>query len=87
MKYVQFYHNSTGYDIKSNTFAPEFVKPIELCGSDSVFYLDNRKSLSNCVSDAKNRIKQLEKLHKIVGFKIVAANDLLDKGRVLYSSF
>lgn len=47
MIFAQFFHNSTGYDIKTNTFSKEHVRPIEMCGSDGVLILDGRFNVRN----------------------------------------
>lgn len=81
--YCEFKHLSTGYI--NGTIPPQFskdnVKPIPMCGSDSVMVLDARKNVYNMVEDCIKRMEQL----KAVGFTIIAATSFRDKGRVLYS--
>lgn len=54
MIYAQFYYDSTGYVPGSlpPCFSPEYVKPIEACGSDGVAVLDGRLSLRNLHREA-----------------------------------
>ena len=51
MRYVQFYHNSTGWNGK------DFSGPVKLiprCGSDGVLPLDGRLSLATCHALARS---------------------------------
>lgn len=53
MVYVEFYHLSTGWP----SYTEQDIKPIPACGSDSVYILDGRLSLSNMITKAKQVIK------------------------------
>lgn len=90
MKYVQFYHNSTGYIAGSipPRFSDEHIKPIPMCGSDSVYILDGRNSIDNMIFDAERRMEKMRTIHTyIIGYKIIKAQSLLDTGTILYSTF
>ena len=90
MKYVQFYHNSTGYIAGSipPRFSDEHIKPIPMCGSDSVYILDGRNNLDTMISDAEKRVEKMRTIHPyICGYKIIKAQSLLDVGTVLFSTF
>ena len=67
MRFIEFYHLSTGYDIATNSFKDELVEPIPMCGSESVYRLDGRLSLSSCVEVA---IAKAKEKHNCVGFTI-----------------
>jgi hypothetical protein len=87
--YAQFYKNSSGYI--EGTIPPQFsedhVKPIEAIGSDGVFILDGRNSLSTWVYDAKQRLEKMKQLGKnFIGFTIVKAEKFTDNGREIYST-
>lgn len=87
--YCQFFHESTGYVPGSNPpmFDDKFIRPIEMIGSDGVYILDGRHTLSNMISDCHDRMKKLKNLHKgICGFEIHRASKLFDDGRVIYST-
>ena len=68
MKFIEFYHNSTGY--VPGTCPPQFdrdhVRPIPVCGSGSVYVLDGRFSMHRCVDIARD----LTKKRGFVGFTI-----------------
>lgn len=90
MTYVQFYQKSTGYI--SGSIPPRFsdanIKPIEMCGSDSVYILDGRKNLGNMIIDAEKRLEKMRKIHTyIIGYKIIKAQSFLDTGTILFSTF
>lgn len=76
MRYIQFYHLSTGY-IAGTTppqFSPEHVKPIEVCGSDGVLYLDGRFGLRRCRAEGIfTCIKR-----GFVGFRIMQGESVLN---------
>jgi hypothetical protein len=89
MKYVQLYHNSTGYIAGSvpPRFSPDHVKPIELLGSDGILLLDGRYGLDRMIFEADNRAEKMKRIHPdIIGYEIVVANNLLEYGRVIYST-
>ena len=85
MKYIQFFTKSTGYI--SGTIPPQFsdnnIKPIELLGSDGIFYLDGRCSLQSCINVGYNI---LPRKRIAIGFKIIQAQSLSDSGRILFTS-
>jgi hypothetical protein len=90
MTYVQFYQNSTGYIAGSipPRFSDEHIKPIEMCGSDSVYILDGRNNLENMVCDAEKRMEKMRTIHAdICGYKIIRAQRLSDIGTILLSTF
>lgn len=90
MKYVQFYHNSTGYIAGSipPRFSDANIKPIEMCGSDSVYILDGRNNLDTMISDAEKRMEKMRTIHAdICGYKIIKAQSFLDVGTILFSTF
>lgn len=71
MAYVaKFYHNSTGY--VEGSAPPRFdkknVKPIPMCGSDSLFVPDGRWSRDHVEREA---IEHAKKLNKNLGLGIV----------------
>jgi len=53
----------------------------EACGSDGVFILDGRNSLSTMLDDAYERMARFDKLHNYVGFTI-RRGDLKHSARV-----
>lgn len=72
MIFAEFYHESTGWNGKDFS-GP--VKLIPMCGSDSVFRLDSRKSLENQIADTRKRIYALRNVQPhIKGFRIVRSN-------------
>lgn len=86
--YIQLQTLSTGYI--QGTIPPQFsndnIKPIDLLGSDGLFYLDNRLSLSNMIEKGFDICKKHISKNRIVGFKIVAyQNSILEKERILKS--
>lgn len=85
--YAQFYHNSTGYVPNSipPQFKAEYIKPIEILGSEGVYILDGRNNLDTMINDVENRAQKL--LKKPIGYKIIRAERFTDKGKILYSSF
>lgn len=90
MKYVQFYHNSTGYIAGSipPRFSDEHIKPIPMCGSDSVYILDGRNNLDTMIFDAERRMEKMRTIHAdICGYKIIKAQRLSDTGTILFSTF
>jgi hypothetical protein len=74
--YIKFKILSTGY--VEGTIPPQFskdqVRPIDACGSDSVYYLDNRLSLSNMILKGR---ELCEKRGNKVGFSIYRYHDSL----------
>lgn len=84
--YCQFQKLSTGY-IPNTTppqFSDEYKKPIDALGSDGVFILDGRNSLSTQIEDSLTRLEKINRNNSIVSFKIVKADSFLDEGRVVY---
>lgn len=84
--YIQFLTLSTGYI--SGTIPPQFSednkKPIDLLGSDGLYYLDNRLSLYNMINKGYEVYANHFKKNSIVGFKIVAYNNsILEKERII----
>ena len=76
--FIQLRQLSTGYI--SGTIPPQFskdnIKAINSCGSDSVYYLDNRLSLSSMIDKGFEVCKQR---NNKVGFSIVRySNSILD---------
>lgn len=81
MRYIQFFHNSTGY-IAGTTppqFSPEHVKPIPDCGSDSVLRLDGRFNMSTCVQVAREACRARR---GCVGFTINAGRSYSDSREI-----
>lgn len=74
-------HLSTGYVQGSipPTFREDNKKPINACGSDSIMILDARKNTNSLFYDCLQVMKQ----RKFIGFKIIRANSLLDKGHII----
>jgi hypothetical protein len=72
--YIQFKALSTGY-IKG-TIPPQFsdscIEPIDRLGSDGIYYLDNRLSLSSMVSKGIALCKQR---NNTIGFSVVSYYD------------
>jgi len=70
-KYVQFYKESSGFTWENGkmTQCEKFLE--EGLGSDSVFWLDGRKSLSNNLDEAFIRAYQLRKVEQFKAFKIM----------------
>lgn len=55
-RYVQFYHNSTGWNGR------DFSGPVKLiprCGSDGVMLLDGRWSLATCHAKAREQARRV----------------------------
>ncbi len=71
--YIQFKALSTGY-IKG-TIPPQFsndnIKPIDELGSNGIYYLDNRLSLSNMINKG---IELCEKRNNKIGFSVFRYN-------------
>jgi hypothetical protein len=64
-RYVQFFHNSTGYS--------EPVHLIPKCGSDGVLLLDGRLSIASCHAKARQQAKSLARVAPdIVAYRIEA---------------
>ena len=78
--FIQFKQLSTGYI--SGTIPPQFskdnIKAINACGSDSVYYLDNRLSLSSMIDKGFEVCKQR---NNKTGFSIVRYSDSILNGR------
>lgn len=81
--YIQLKSLSTGY-IQGSVppqFSKDNIKPIDSLGSDGIFYLDNRVSLSNMISKGIDICKSRG---NTVGFDIVSFYSRYD-GKVVYS--
>lgn len=76
MKFIQFYNMSTGYI--EGSIPPMFddanKKPIEACGSDSIFHVDGRLSMKNIHRIAKDIGT---KRKKFCGYKIMFGPSLI----------
>lgn len=66
--FAQFWQQSTGYVEGSlpPRFEEEHVKPIHACGSDSIYWCDNRMTLRNRANIAREVCRQ----RKFIGFTI-----------------
>lgn len=82
--YCQFLQLSTGYipDTIPPQFSEDYKKPIDMLGSDGVYILDGRKSLSNLIHDCD--IMRLKKRNVPIGFKIIRADSFLDEGVIMH---
>lgn len=78
--YIQFKTLSTGYI--QGTIPPQFskenIKPIDKIGSDGIYYLDNRLSLSNMIGKGFELCKQK---NNTVGFSLVRYNGTILNGK------
>lgn len=83
--YTQFQTNSSGQTFKDGKIIEVAKFPIDALGSDGVFILDGRNSLSIMISDSKNRMQKLEKLHNFIGFKIMKG-ERFSNSREVYNS-
>lgn len=83
--YCQFKVLSTGYVPNSvpPRYSDEYKKPIDKLGSDGVYILDGRYTLTNSIQHCIDRAKKLR--GKIVGFDIIKSNNFTDKGTLIYS--
>lgn len=66
MIYAQFQKLSTGYP----TFTEQNRKPIDMCGSDSVVYLDGRKTIRNLIEDVIKVYEKHSNKNSIIKFQI-----------------
>lgn len=60
MVFAEFYQWSTGWNGQDFS-GPK--KPIPMCGSDSIFSCDGRKTLRNQINDAVKRARSIQHLH------------------------
>ena len=85
--YCQFKVLSTGYI--SGTIPPQYnednKKPIDMLGSEGVYILDGRNSLSTLISDSILRKDKMRRTD-IVGFEIIKSDNFLNEGKVIYKS-
>lgn len=83
--YCQFKVMSAGYVPNSlpPKYSDEYKKPVDKLGSDGVYILDGRNTLTNSIQHCIDRAKKLG--GKIVGFDIVKSNRFSDNGTVVYS--
>lgn len=58
---------------------------VDSCGSDSIFILDGRNSLSTMIQDAKDRIKKLRPVKQIDGFEIHEGD--LKSSKIIYQAW
>lgn len=70
--YIQFFHNGTGYIPGSQPprFSQEYIKPVEICGSDGVSYLDMRFGFERMILEANSRLETLSRFREVVGLEI-----------------
>ena len=59
-------------------------KMIDNIGSDGVFILDGRNTLTTMKCDAMLRMNQLRKVAYIDGYKIIKADRFTDNGKIIY---
>lgn len=81
MRYIQFFHNSTGYAAGTTPpqFSPAHVKPIPDCGSDSVLRLDGRYSIDTCARIARESCR---KRRGCVGFTLNTGRSYSDSREI-----
>lgn len=75
MTFAQFFHLSTGYIPGSipPLFAPAARKPIPVCGSDGILYLDGRFNLERQALTARDICRQ----RGFIGFTLHKGESLL----------
>ena len=83
--YIQFKTLSTGYIPNSipPKFSEEYVKPIDMLGSDGIYYLDNRLSLDNMI----NKAYEICKKRNFIGFEIRSYNYTILQSRLLITKY
>jgi len=87
MKYIRFKVLSTGYIPNSipPRFSDEYIRPIDLLGSDGVCHLDGRWNMGSMINYAYSVLCRHDKRKSIVGFDIIQAENYREDGRVLYT--
>ena len=85
--YAQFKVLSTGYIAGSipPKFSEDAKEPIDLLGSDGVFILDGRKSLTTMINDCEVKASKLGR--SILGFEIIRGTSFSDKGKIIYRNY
>lgn len=79
MIFAQFFQNSTGYDAKTHTFSEANVKPIEMCGSDSVLLLDGRGRTHSWARKAA----EVGRSRGAIGFTIHKGSSFIDNVKIV----
>lgn len=86
--YAQFLENSSGQTwcpIKKGLVSAP-ITIVDAMGSDGVFILDGRNSLSTMINDATKRMKSLSKVKpNYIGFKIMRG-EKFTKSKEIYHS-
>lgn len=79
MRYIQFFHNSTGYVPGSipPRYDAAYIKPIPALGSENSIPLDGRLNKAHCLMEAAS-LATSPRYHRAVGYQLMQGANFSD---------